>query len=68
MGLFHPQRHFVGFGQPKMPPSWPVGEETQRREPDEVPRTGPGERLTAHHLRHGADRPSDDQSRPRWEE
>ncbi|GGV66107.1 MULTISPECIES: DUF6479 family protein [Streptomyces] len=54
-------------GQPKTPPSGPVRETRQQREPNEVPDAEEtGRRLTPHELSSGTRR-SDDQSRPRWD-
>ncbi|WP_394346677.1 DUF6479 family protein [Streptomyces dangxiongensis] len=52
--------------QPKMPPSGPVHETHEVREPDEVPRAEDGERLTPHQLGNSGTRRADDQSRSRW--
>ncbi|MDO0924509.1 DUF6479 family protein [Streptomyces sp. TG1A-8] len=53
--------------QPTMPPSGPVHETREAREPDEVPRaTDESERLTPHELGNGGTRRADDQSRRRW--
>ncbi|MFE9675538.1 DUF6479 family protein [Streptomyces sp. NPDC006259] len=52
--------------QPRMPASGPVRESHGAREPNEMPQSQDGERLTPHELRTTGSRPSDDQSRPRW--
>ncbi|MER6683535.1 MULTISPECIES: DUF6479 family protein [Streptomyces] len=53
--------------QPKMPPSGPVHETREVREPDEVPRaTDESERLTPHQLGNVGTKRADDQRRPRW--
>ncbi|MFG2633935.1 DUF6479 family protein [Streptomyces sp. NPDC048362] len=52
--------------QPKMPPSGPVHETREVREPNEVPRTTDGERLTPHQLGNGGTKRADDQERARW--
>ncbi|MFG2602559.1 DUF6479 family protein [Streptomyces sp. NPDC048514] len=53
--------------QPRMPPSGPVHEVQERREPDEVPRVADGgERLTPHQLGNAGTKRADDQSRSRW--
>ncbi|MFF3501311.1 DUF6479 family protein [Streptomyces sp. NPDC003247] len=53
--------------QPHLPASGPVRETRQVREPNEMPRSADGERLTPHELRPTGGRDSDDQSRPRWD-
>ncbi|MFD8810655.1 DUF6479 family protein [Streptomyces sp. NPDC059627] len=53
---------------PTPPPSGPVREEQHMREPNEVPRaTGGHDRLTPHQLGNAASRPSENQTRPRWQ-
>ncbi|GGW45843.1 hypothetical protein GCM10010503_23020 [Streptomyces lucensis JCM 4490] len=52
--------------QPRVPPSGPVREVREVREPDEVPRAADGERLTPHQLGNVGTKRADDQSRPRW--
>ncbi|MDI1458523.1 DUF6479 family protein [Streptomyces sp. NPDC003388] len=53
--------------QPKMPPTGPVRETSEMREPHEVPRTEDGdERLTPHQLGNVGSRRAEDQQRPRW--
>lgn len=53
--------------QPRMPPSGPVHEVREVREPDEMPRaTDGGERLTPHQLGNVGTKRADDQSRERW--
>ncbi|MDQ0753511.1 hypothetical protein QF034_007742 [Streptomyces africanus] len=55
--------------QPRLPDGGPVRETSERREPDEVPRSQ--DRLTPHELKtHGnqSDRRSATQERPRWNE
>ncbi|MGV9556883.1 DUF6479 family protein [Streptomyces sp. NPDC003401] len=52
--------------QPRMPASGPVRESHGAREPNEMPRSQDGERLTPHELRPTGSRESDDRSRPRW--
>ncbi|MFF8012576.1 DUF6479 family protein [Streptomyces sp. NPDC007929] len=55
--------------QPRLPDGGPVRETSERREPEEVPRSD--ERLTPHQLKgHGnqSDRTSASQERPRWNE
>ncbi|WDO04418.1 DUF6479 family protein [Streptomyces murinus] len=53
--------------QPKLPPTGPVRETSEMREPRDVPRTGEeGERLTPHQLDNIRSRRADDQRRPRW--
>ncbi|MEU2054918.1 DUF6479 family protein [Streptomyces bungoensis] len=53
--------------QPKLPPTGPVRETQEIREPHEVPRAADGsERLTPHQLGNVGTRPAEDQSRPRW--
>ncbi|MEU0676452.1 DUF6479 family protein [Streptomyces sp. NPDC006172] len=54
--------------QPRMPASGPVRESSEGREPNEMPRSADGERLTPHELRPTGSRPGDDQGRPRWDE
>lgn len=54
--------------QPTLPESGPVGEEQQIREPNEVPRAeASGDRRTPYELGNAPTRPSEDQSRPRWD-
>ncbi|MFF8970054.1 DUF6479 family protein [Streptomyces sp. NPDC014995] len=53
--------------QPRMPASGPARESHQVREPNEMPQSADGTRLTPHELRPTGGRDSDDQSRPRWE-
>ncbi|MFI6369488.1 DUF6479 family protein [Streptomyces sp. NPDC050546] len=55
--------------QPRLPDGGPVGEVSERREPEEVPRSQ--DRLTPHRLKaHGnvSDRRSASQERQRWNE
>ncbi|MER5855892.1 MULTISPECIES: DUF6479 family protein [Streptomyces] len=53
--------------QPRVPPSGPVREVQEMREPDEVPRAADGdERLTPHHFGNVGSKRAEDQSRPRW--
>ncbi|WP_420803384.1 DUF6479 family protein [Streptomyces naphthomycinicus] len=53
--------------QPRMPPSGPVGETREMREPDEVPRAADdGERLTPYQLGNVGTKRADDQRRSRW--
>ncbi|MFE4961691.1 DUF6479 family protein [Streptomyces sp. NPDC056660] len=53
---------------PTLPPSGPVREEQSMREPNEVPRaTGDHDRLTPHQLGNAPSRPSENQTRPRWQ-
>ncbi|MEW2623828.1 DUF6479 family protein [Streptomyces sp. NPDC048106] len=53
--------------QPKLPPSGPVRETSEMREPRDVPRAAEeSERLTPHQLGNIRSRRADDQSRPRW--
>ncbi|MEU6776085.1 DUF6479 family protein [Streptomyces sp. NPDC046759] len=53
--------------QPTVPPSGPVRETLEMREPDEVPRAADGgERLTPHQVGNARSRRADDQRRPRW--
>jgi hypothetical protein len=53
---------------PTPPPSGPVREEQNMREPNEVPRaTGDHDRLTPHQLGNSPSRPSENQTRPRWQ-
>ncbi|MFF7970022.1 DUF6479 family protein [Streptomyces sp. NPDC007905] len=53
--------------QPKPPPSGPVRETQEMREPDEVPRAADeSERLTPHQLGNAGTRRAEDQRRPRW--
>ena len=52
---------------PTPPPSGPVREEQNMREPNEVPRaTGDDDRLTPHQLGNAPSRPGENQTRPRW--
>ncbi|MGW4566282.1 DUF6479 family protein [Streptomyces sp. NPDC004561] len=52
---------------PKMPPSGPVHETSEVREPDEVPRAADGsERLTPYQLGNVGSRRAEDQHRRRW--
>jgi hypothetical protein len=53
--------------QPRMPASGPVRASHQSREPNEMPQSADGERLTPHELRPTGGRDSDDQRRPRWD-
>jgi hypothetical protein len=53
--------------QPRMPASGPVRETHRVREPNEMPQSADGERLTPHELRPTGGRDSDDQRRPRWD-
>ncbi|WP_330336343.1 DUF6479 family protein [Streptomyces sp. NBC_00557] len=53
--------------QPTVPPSGPVGETSEMREPDEVPRAADGgERLTPYQVGTVRSRRAADQRRPRW--
>ncbi|MEU6462744.1 DUF6479 family protein [Streptomyces sp. NPDC046976] len=53
--------------QPKLPPTGPVRETSEMREPRDVPRADDGsERLTPHQLDNIRSRRADDQRRPRW--
>ncbi|MFE3634318.1 DUF6479 family protein [Streptomyces sp. NPDC059168] len=53
--------------QPELPPSGPVREASEMREPLEMPRTEDGsERLTPHRIGDAGSRRADDQRRPRW--
>ncbi|MGQ4420883.1 DUF6479 family protein [Streptomyces sp. SAS_269] len=53
--------------QPTLPPSGPVRETSEMREPDEVPRAEDGnERLTPHQLGNVGSKRAEDQRRPRW--
>ncbi|BCM65409.1 MULTISPECIES: DUF6479 family protein [Streptomyces] len=53
--------------QPRVPPSGPVHETREVREPDEVPRAADeSERLTPHQLGNVGSKRADDQRRPRW--
>ncbi|MEU0334308.1 DUF6479 family protein [Streptomyces sp. NPDC006193] len=52
--------------QPTMPPSGPVHETREVREPAEVPRTTNGERLSPHQLGNSGTQRAEDQSRSRW--
>ena len=53
--------------QPRLPPTGPVRESREMREPDEVPRAAAaGERLTPHQITNIRSRRADDQRRPRW--
>ncbi|MEW2048830.1 DUF6479 family protein [Streptomyces sp. NPDC005476] len=54
--------------QPRRPGSAPAHETRRSREPNEMPQTTDGERLTPHELRPTGSRDSADQSRPRWDE
>ncbi|MEU2711217.1 DUF6479 family protein [Streptomyces sp. NPDC007205] len=52
---------------PTMPPSGPVHETLEMREPDELPQAGDdGERLTPYQIGNVRSRRADDQRRPRW--
>ncbi|MEW1643953.1 MULTISPECIES: DUF6479 family protein [unclassified Streptomyces] len=54
--------------QPGLPETGAVREVRERREPDEVPRTGDGgERLRPHEIHRSGSRRSDNQDRPRWD-
>ncbi|MFY4722170.1 DUF6479 family protein [Streptomyces sp. LaBMicrA B280] len=53
--------------QPKLPPTGPVREASEMREPRDVPRAGgESERLTPHQVDNIRSRRADDQRRPRW--
>ncbi|MGW0288146.1 DUF6479 family protein [Streptomyces sp. NPDC003236] len=53
--------------QPTLPPSGPVRETSEMREPAEVPRAEDGgERLTPHQLGNAGSKRAEDQRRPRW--
>ncbi|MGW7819964.1 DUF6479 family protein [Streptomyces puniciscabiei] len=53
--------------QPRVPPSGPVRETLEMREPDEVPRAaGDSERLTPYQIGNVRSRRAGDQRRPRW--
>ncbi|MFF8990680.1 DUF6479 family protein [Streptomyces sp. NPDC014983] len=53
--------------QPKLPPTGPVRETSEMREPRDVPKAArESERLTPHQLDNIRSRRADDQSRPRW--
>jgi hypothetical protein len=53
--------------QPKLPADWPVREEREMREPDEVPLAGDGgARLMPYQLHPASTRRGEDQHRRRW--
>ncbi|WP_416482702.1 DUF6479 family protein [Streptomyces sp. CL12] len=53
--------------QPKLPPTGPVHETSEMREPRDVPQAGEeSERLTPHQLDNIRSQRADDQRRPRW--
>ncbi|MFQ3555708.1 DUF6479 family protein [Streptomyces gramineus] len=53
--------------QPTLPATGPVREESEMREPNEVPRAGSdGPRLTPHQLGNAPTRTGEDQTRRRW--
>lgn len=53
--------------QPRLPEDWPVREQRERREPDEVPRaSAESERLRPHDLHSSGTKRGEDQTRPRW--
>ncbi|MEV6112738.1 DUF6479 family protein [Streptomyces sp. NPDC052109] len=53
--------------QPRVPPSGPVHETHEMREPDEVPRAADNsERLTPYQVGNVRSRRAEDQRRPRW--
>ncbi|MFG3296643.1 DUF6479 family protein [Streptomyces sp. NPDC048179] len=53
---------------PTLPRTGPVREESQMREPNEVPRAAHGaDRLTPYQLGNAPTRPGRDQTRPRWQ-
>lgn len=52
---------------PTVPPSGPVGESPEMREPSEVPRAeDENARLTPHEIHAAGSKRSDNQDRPRW--
>jgi len=53
--------------RPNRPPSGPVMESREMREPDELPHAeDEGERLTPHEIHSSGSKRSEDQKRPRW--